>query len=394
MRAKATDLIVLVAVLAAFVAGNVWLARRGARQASGLELAPNASAFNSGPSGLQGLYFFWRELGHETRVWRRPMAQLPAEAGLLVLAAPFPYGDQISPQDNRELAQWVKEGHSALILGGDPDLSALAGAGTRPGGEKRTEVRPAAPSGLMTGVGTLKLAQDRWFDLPGFAVVHAADARGPALISRPLGRGQVISLADGGALANAHLAEGDNGIFAANLAALTQGPIWFDEYHHGVREQPTLAGVLFRPPLLWATLQALLALALFAHAASRRFGAVIPLRAAPRYRASAEYVAALAALYQRAGAKSAVLDRLAQGFRREMARALGLPANAPRARLAEAAARRSGVEASRVEQALRQCEEQVASRSRPKEALLLALGAELESIRRQVLGIDRRLGRT
>jgi hypothetical protein len=388
-RAKGADLIVLVAVLAAFAAGNVWLARRGARQASGLELAPDASAFNSGPSGLQGLYFFWRELGYETQVWRRPMDRLPEEAGLLVVAAPFPYDSQLGPQDNRELVEWAKSGHTLLVLGADPDLSPLAGASVRPGGEKRREVRPSAPSGLMTGVEKLRLAQDRWDDLSGSVVVHAADARGPALISRPLGRGQVIALADSSSLANGHLAESDNAILAANLAAFAKGPIYFDEYHHGFRERPTLAGVLFRPPLLWATLQALVALGLFVHAASRRFGAAIPLRPAPRYRASAEYVAALAALYQRAGAKAAVLERLAQGFRREVGRALGLPANAPAARIAELAARRSGVEASRVERVLRLCEEQVASGSRPKEGLLLSLGAELESLRRQVLRVDR-----
>lgn len=305
-RAKAADLIVLVAVLAAFAAGNVWLARRGARQASGLELAPDASAFNSGPSGLQGLYFFCRELGHDTRVWRRPMKRLPEAAGLLVVAAPFPYGSQLGPQDNRELVKWAKSGHTVLVLGADPDLSSLAGASVRPGGEKRGEVRPAVPSGLMTGVEELRLAQYRWHDPSDSVVVHAADGRGPALISRPLGRGQVIALADSSSLANGHLAESDNAILAANLEALARGPIYFDEYHHGFRERPTLAGMLFRPPLLWATLQALVALGLFVHAASRRFGAAIPLRPAPRYRASAEYVAALAALYQRADRKSVV----------------------------------------------------------------------------------------
>jgi hypothetical protein len=237
----------------------------------------------------------------------------------------------------------------------------------------------------MTDVNALSLSQDRWAGLKPPAVIHARDRRGPALVSRPLGRGQLIALSDGTALANGHLKEADNAVLAANLAALAEGPLYFDEYHHGWRERRTLASVLVRPPLLWVTLQVGFALLLFLHAASRRFGPPVPPAAKRPQRASTEYVAAMASLYQVAEARDVVLQRLSQGFRREVARALGLPQSASVAQLAEAAARRSGVDPARLTHVLAVCEGQVPGRARPKESLLLWAGFELETLRRQVL---------
>jgi len=412
MRASRGDLIVVLLVLAAFAAGNVWLARRGARAVSGLELMPVASAFNGGPSGLRGLYSAWRQFGFEVGIWRRPWSDLPSQAGLLVVASPFFPRDEVSSAEARQLMAWVKAGGCVLLLGGPEEL--LAAAGLRgPGGhgyapptaaERRRPLSPAAPTGLMTGVEQLSLSQERWRRVQSPAVVHAGDRRGPALISRPLGRGQIIALSDPSALTNRHLKEADNAVLAVNLAgvfsvrrldlaSLAKGPVYFDEYHHGLREKRSLASVLVRPPLLWVTLQVVLALLLFLHAASRRFGPPAPLARERAHRASREYVAAMASLYQSAGARGVVLQRLAQGFRREVARALGLSPGAPIPQLAEAAARRSGVDPARLTRVLEVCEGQVTAGLRPKEGLLLWVGSELESLRRQVTRVGRERGR-
>ena len=427
-RASRSDLIILGLFLVAFALGNVWLAQRGAREASGLEMFPNASAFNGGPSGVRGLYFFWRRLGYDVRVWRRDYDMLPHDAAMLVVATPFPpfgfaepgAGGEEPTLKGRDLIRWARSGHTVLLLGMENGLTAVAGAGLRGGGaaparlpaggqgesgatrasqsskrpgasgsSQRGALSPAAPTGLMEGVKALSVAGDRWEGMREPVVVHAGDGRRPVLISRAVGRGQVIALADSSALANRHLAERDNVILAANLAALAGGPIYFDEYHHGMRERRSLAALLFRPPALWVTLQVLLVAALLFHAASRRFGPVIPLRTVPRYRASVEYVAAMATLYQRAGARAVVLDRLAAGFRREVGRALGLPPGAPAEQIGRMAERRVGVDGARILRILRLCEEQASGGSKPKEGLLLSAGAELETMRRQVLRIGR-----
>jgi len=399
MKRSRADLILLLLVVAAFAAGNIWLARRGTEEASVLELAPDASAFNRGPSGLYGLYRLWGELGKDSRVWRHSWKALPEDAGLLVVAAPFGVGPQAGRDEPPLLLRWVKKGHALLIIGGEPALLSACGLRLRPGPEARRALSPSAPTDLMTGVSALHVSGDRWRSAPPPAVIHIADGGGPALVSWPLGRGRVIALVDSGALANAHLAARDNAILAANIASLGTGAIYFDEYHHGHRSQPTLASLLLRPPLLWVTLQVLFALAVFLHAASRRFGPPVPAQDTPRYRASGEYVAAMAGLYQRAASRAVVLRRLAQGFRREVSRALGLPPDLPARQLAEAAARRCGADADRIARVLSLCEEQVTPTARPnatssasgglrgtRESLVLWAGSELETLRRQALG--------
>jgi hypothetical protein len=94
----------------------------------------------------------------------------------------------------------------------------------------------------------------------------------------------------------------------------------------------------------------------------------------------------MASLYQRGQARGLVMERLARGFRREVAPLLGVPRDAPPDELARAAARRSGVDADRLARVLRECEQQGTPGGRPKQALLLWAASELDGIRKQVLG--------
>lgn len=385
MRRSRADLVILLLVLGGFIVGNVWLVGRSSQRAAGLEFIANASAFNRGPSGLFGLYTLWRKLGHKTRVWRRPWTDLPEAADVFVVATPFAMGAEVTSEEPPDLLRWVRGGGTLLVLGSDPDLAAELELRHQSGSELRSNLHPAAPTRLLEGVDVFSLSGDRWAGPLEPVVVHLHDQRGPALLSRPMGRGRIVALADSGALANAHLGDADNAILGANLAGLADGPTYFDEFHHGYEERPTLAFYLLRPPLLWVTLQVLFALLLFFHAASRRFGPPLPPPGAPKYRASAEHVEAMASLYQRAGARGVALRRLAEGFRREVNPHLGLPVNAPRDQIAEAAARRVGADPSRVERLFALCEEQVAPRGGPKETALVSAASELEILRRRVL---------
>jgi len=394
MRASRADLAVLVFVLILFIGGNVWLAGRGARQASGVELFPNASAFNRGPSGLSGLYATCRSMGIDVRTWRRSWEALPPQARVLVVALPFPPTERLGREEPAALKAWLRRGGTILVVGHDPDVSAALGLRARAGTSERRAVRPAAPTALMSGVESLQLSGERWAGVLPPAVIHAADRRGPAVASRPVGSGWVVAIADADALSNAHIAEGDNLLVPLNLFAAPAGagPVYFDEYHHGFRERQTLAGLLTRPPALWVTLQVVFALALLLHAASRRFGPPLPLITPPARRSSSEYVAAMASLFRRAGHRRVVLDTLAQSFRRDVSRALGIPAAGSPDEFAESAARRTGVDKERIRRALAVCEDgtgvarQGGRGPGPKEGVLVWAGAELESLRREMLG--------
>lgn len=394
MKASRAELLVLALVLAAFAAGNVWLARRALQQASSIEVAPRPSAFNAGPSGLRGLYSLWRRLGWPVRVWRRPLTELPEGGGVFVVAAPGLPMYPLRQEEPGRLAAWVRRGGAVVLLGAEPEVAEAFGlrlTGRSSEQEKMGPLGPAAPTELMTGVERLEVGGARWELLAGPAVVHAGDERGAVVVSRPVGAGQVVAVSEP-VLANERIAEADHVVLAANLAAVlgAQGPIHFAEHHHGYGERRSLARALARPPALWVTLQVLATAALWLHLASRRFGPPRPVPEAGPRRASSEYVVAMASLLERAGAGQAVLHRLGRALRRDLSRVAGLPADSEAAQLAEAVARRTGAEAARVERLLRTCDAPPAGQGRsgrgPKDSLLVWAGAEAEWVRRQALG--------
>jgi len=86
----------------------------------------------------------------------------------------------------------------------------------------------------------------------------------PILVEFSLGHGQVIALADATWLTNAGLARGERLRLALHLLRASGRPILFDEYRHGLAEQPGLAYVLARYGLVPTAFCALLFLALVA----------------------------------------------------------------------------------------------------------------------------------
>ena len=89
-------------------------------------------------------------------------------------------------------------------------------------------------------------------------------------------------LSDPDLIANHGLDDGDNAELAVRIIEAlrpSRGPVIFDETIHGLVQEPNIWNRLFEPPLLFATLHALAALAALAWAGLGRFGA--PRRAQP-----------------------------------------------------------------------------------------------------------------
>jgi hypothetical protein len=88
------------------------------------------------------------------------------------------------------------------------------------------------------------------------------------LAAFPYGRGRVFALAEPGWLENADLAKPGHLALALRLLAASGKPICFDEFRHGLEEQPGLAYVLSRYGLVPAACAGLLFLGLLVWRAS------------------------------------------------------------------------------------------------------------------------------
>ena len=253
-----------------------------------------ADAFSRSAIGHHALVQLLRELGFTVVVSRSRTAEQVSGDAVLVLAEPgLPDGD--ADPGRRDRAERMLEAASRVLLvlpkrEGAPD-----------------PLRPRwLGSGWQVGVAEARRALDL-VDVPGKVVrpTHSvADWRGPLpapaldapqllagsdlaplvesgagmLAGERTGDGQhLVVLADPDVLATHGIAKGDDAILVVRLLErLGAGPggaaVVFDETLHGNEVEPALARELLRWPLVLATIQAALVLALLAWAALVRFG--------------------------------------------------------------------------------------------------------------------------
>jgi hypothetical protein len=218
-----------------------------------------------------GGYAAWYELLEREgvavdRFVSRP-ANLDSSIDTLIAAYPVAAGSENAraPADRAALAQWVRDGGRLIALGNrDP----LAGSGPR-----------------------------------------------PLALHKPYGRGEIVSVLDPRIFDNALLTRDDNARRAFLLARPRQagGVVAFDEALHGTivdRNWWQVIDVPQRVALGGIALAVLIALA----GSALRLGPAVIMRAA-REPASDEFVAAVAALYERSHARRAAIGLLATGAR-------------------------------------------------------------------------------
>lgn len=185
-----------------------------------------------------------------------------------------------------------------------------------------------------------------------------ADRSGNVLMKGRLGAGAVYVLSEADILANSYLAHADNVVLAANLLFQgTQDRVYFDERLHlvsAVGSAEVRALPVRRLKLvLWL---ALAAVAVYLVGLGVRFGSPTPLRERSR-RSALEYVAALADLYRRAEARTAIWGLLRQSFRRRLSTLAGTRPDLPAERLAATLAHRRRLDPAQVQDLLAQLEQ-------------------------------------
>jgi hypothetical protein len=152
----------------------------------------------------------------------------------------------------------------------------------------------------------------------------AADGK-PVLVSFDLGSGRVILSTITHPFTNAGLKEAGNPELLLNLLGLAknQGPVWFDEWHHGIRGTEIASGPeawLRQTPLGRSVFFVAMIIFLALLFAGRSFGRPVPLPRELRRRGALEHVSAMANLSRMAGHRASVLHEYYQQLKRTLGR--------------------------------------------------------------------------
>jgi uncharacterized protein DUF4350 len=368
------------------------------------------SSLSAGPEGLLALRRLLVELGIPVQLRTRPWDDLAGARpeGVLVLALPIQR--PVDPPEADVLIGWVRRGGSLLVVddattaerdGRLDRILAEAGAEPLPPAPEFDEVTlmPARP-GTKPAVGApiVPAGKDlRRLDLHGEGGIRLGSTGIPLALSSNgvpvaaesvFGKGRVI-LVCGSVFANDRLEIGDNLTFALRLATHLrgEGPVLFDEYHHGYGGVlPALRG-LDRRALGWVAVQASVTLLLYGLARGIRFGPP-RLVSDDRRRSSLEFVRSLASLYRRAGARRHVIEEGLLRFEREVKGRFGLPTGLGLEALAGAVAERAGLDTERVLRPLLAASDALRERSLSEKEMTQRAG-DLARLEEEVLGDGR-----
>lgn len=280
--------------------------------------APPGSVFSSADEGFKILYAYLGKLDIERDRLER-FDELP-DRGTIVVAASQPLEKPPSRSDIRLLRAWVDDGGRLVLVGQYAGQIAGDTLGGTSGAGEVANLPLILPSVYAQGVEKVRVGEDRVLEAGPEWVTHAKDDAGQVLISRSQGAGEVVWLSSPLPMSNVGIGEADNARLVTLLTAVS-GPVYFDEYHHGfvagggIWERLGAGGRS-------AVLLCLLGLGVLLYSVSRRPGPPIDVLTEPAARGGA-YIASLAELYRKAGARTQALESLAAGLRASLARRYG-----------------------------------------------------------------------
>ncbi|MGH7728151.1 MAG: DUF4350 domain-containing protein, partial [Vulcanimicrobiaceae bacterium] len=278
------------------------------RSQNPLARLPSYSSLDAGTGG----YRAWAELlareGIRVTRFEQHAAFLGSDTATLVWAQPLvPVSAAGAPTraDFGALAQWVRAGGTLVFVGSRSPAYAPLGI-PKTVFARRANFEPlVAP--VLARFGVQRVAaggRERFATTRGVRVL-LADAAGPLVVERHVGRGRTLAVVDPSLFANERIALADNARLALALALIgPRGTLAFDEAIHGELVPERWWQALPRA-LLVALAIAALAVLLALVAGAIRLGPAVPEAAAePR---PAALIEALADLYRRSGRAPAAL---------------------------------------------------------------------------------------
>ena len=313
----------VMAVLALIALAAVSLLGRQTQQA---RLGATRASDDYSFGGYRAWYDLLAREGIRVETWRRHHDALP-DSGIDTLVVSFPadgVGYVWDAGERDALRAWVRRGGRMIDVGYTPS----AGKGDAEGEKVYIDDDTKGDKGPLRGAWASQVAAlpnrgtDRLVAAKKAKVeTLLRDRAGILAVRYRYGRGEVIGLADGAPFENRAIARGD----AARLAYLAARPgrrggtVAFDEAIRGDVVDKPWYRALTAPELVALALAALAGLLWLAYG-------IVPLGPpvrlfAPREPTSAEFVGAIAALYERVHARDHAADALLRDARRSLDRA-------------------------------------------------------------------------
>ncbi len=290
---------------------------------------PALTSISSAPDGALALKLWLRQMDYTVLDELLSSYELPEQAKIVLVLEPSLFQvDEFAALDD-----WVKNG-GTLIAAGDVGIRGLAAHF-----DFKLDFWDTTPKALtlqaplfmnpviQTSIpAPAALFQPVFYFVPSrssYVTYLAADGK-PVLISFELGKGRVILSSTSYPFSNTGLKQAGNSALLLNLLgyAKQQGPVWFDEWHHGFRGAGNAVGpdnwlryTSLGRSILFVALVIFLALLL----QGRVFGRPVPLPHELRRRGALEHITAMANLSRLAGHRKSVLMQ----YHHELKRTLG-----------------------------------------------------------------------
>jgi len=292
------------------------------------QLPPLTSTSNA-PAGALALKLWLRQMNYAVLEDQLSSYQPPDQAKIILALEP----QLFQPNELKTLDGWIRDG-GTLIASGDTNLIDLAGQygfkldywSTLPGPfsiQSPLFLDPIVPSPIPVPDGSFQPVS-YFVPARGSYVTYLAVAGKPVLVSFDVGKGRVILSSTSYLFSNTGLKRPGNAALLLNLLGLArqQGPVWFDEWHHGFRGSGSAVGpdnwlryTPFGRSILFVFFVIFFALLL----QGRIFGRPVPLPRELKRRGALEHVTAMANLSRLAGHRKSVL----QQYHHELKRTLG-----------------------------------------------------------------------
>lgn len=284
---------------------------------------PPLSSFSTQADGALGLFRWLDEIGFSVSDTVDSTFAIPENSDLVFILEPV---ETITEPEWVLIDAWVEGGGTLIVAGRslssssayvhyDVVLRSLFVDGT-----------PVVNTPLTTQPIVLDLPTIeglRYLDTSRTDLVPLVTVNGrPTMLTFPEGEGRVILSTMSDLFSNYGLQQPGHAELLLNLLGETGGVVWFDEWHHGLRnEQGPSNNWLQHTPIGRSILYTIAVLFVWLILRGRNFGRPVPLRKDIVRRSPLEYVTAVANLSRRAGHRRAVLrdthDRLKRdlGFR-------------------------------------------------------------------------------